>query len=382
MSKYCIMPFASIRIEDALNEQSTKIRPCCFYKYDHKPLFNNIREYLDSTELAQLQHHLLTKNELPPGCVACQKVENANQLSVRQLKEKYFNINALTNTAIQELDLFVSNVCNLTCVMCSPKFSSAVGAEYKKLGLVDDVFNFDETDFILENLTVLTNLKYVSIAGGEFFYAKQHKKILRALVDHNIPNIKITTNGTIYNQHTVDVLKEIPNLSLRFSIDGLGDLYEFIRYPAKWHEVEHNILKFKQELPDAHIEMVIVMNSLTIFGVFDWLAFANKNNIETHFINILGPMLSWETLTDEERKIASEFLINNFVKSKLTRKQIVSLLNYAKSTLPNIKFDPDIRKQTLSKLVTLCQSRNIDIKKLTNLTKMLPSLTQDIDKIC
>jgi organic radical activating enzyme len=381
LEKYCVMPFTSVRIEDAKNARSTSIRPCCLYDFEQPVKFNSIEEYINSPELKNLQQHLLTQDELPSGCFRCQAVESAKQLSVRQLKKKYFNNISPTTTEIQELDLFVSNVCNLSCVMCQPKHSSAVAAEHVKLGLIDQVYNFDETDFVLHNLKLLPNLKYVSIAGGEFFYAKHHKKILLELTDCKIPNIKITTNGTIYNQDTVNILKQIPKLTLRFSLDGVTDRYEFIRYPAKWLTVEKNLLKFKQELPDAHIELVIVMSPMTVYGIYDWLNFANTHEFETHFTNILGDALAWEILTDEERSETSKFLIQNYKNKKLTQPQIVTLLNYANSTLPRIQHNVDLRKKSINLLLALGQLRSVNKENLLKLTAPWPTLCKEIDEI-
>jgi len=374
------MPFASVRLEDSKNNQSNRIRPCCLYKFEHPVKFNNIQEYFNSPELKKLQQHLLTQDDLPVGCSTCQQVESAKQLSVRQLKKKYFNNITPTTTEVQELDLFVSNVCNLSCVMCQPKYSSAVGAEHVKLWLNDQVYNFDETDFVLTNLKSLPNLKYVSVAGGEFFYAKHHKEILQEIVNRKISDVKITSNGTIYNQDTVDILKQIPKLNLRFSIDGINNTYEFIRYPAKWSTVEQNLLKFKQNLPDAHIEVVIVMSPLTIFGVYDWLNFANKIKFETHFINILGDDLAWEILTTEERSIASEFLIQNYKNNNLTKTQILTLLNYASSMLPRIKYNPDLRKKSISRLLALGQLRSVDKESLLKLTAPWENFCKEINE--
>ena len=128
MKKYCIMPFASVRIEDGKNKNSTLIRPCCLFNPDKKTTYTTLNEYFESDMLQELQQHLLTQDTLPLGCSTCRLVEETGQLSVRQLKNRYFDVDHLAETAIQELDIFPSNLCNLKCIMCSPKFSSAIGA--------------------------------------------------------------------------------------------------------------------------------------------------------------------------------------------------------------------------------------------------------------
>ena len=366
MKKYCILPFISVRIEDNKNLNSVGFRPCCFYKDTTLPIFKNIDDYLASDFLKNLQQHLITQDELPPGCNSCSVIESKNQVSVRQLKNKFFQDLVLQQTAIQELDIFPSNTCNLTCIMCSPKFSSLVAAEQKKLGWITKIYNFDETDLILNSLKQLSNLQYIHIAGGEFFYSKHCLKILEAIKAAKIPNIEFITNGTICNDKHISILKTFNNLSLRFSIDGIDDYYEFIRYPAKWDEVKTNILNYKNQLPDAHIEVVMVVQPLNIFNIIEWTQWANDNGIETHWQLITGDM-GWGAITTEEKQLASDFIFSNYKKFKLGQRQLVTLLNYAKNTIPNLPFTPREREQFIFKLVQICKHRKLSAETVTKL---------------
>lgn len=366
MKKYCVLPFISVRIEDNKNLNSTGFRPCCFYRDDNLPSFTNIDDYLNSDFLKNLQQHLLTQDKLPPGCQSCQGIESKNQLSVRQLKNKFFQNLILEQTAIQELDIFPSNTCNLTCIMCNPKFSSSVAAEQKKLGWITEIYNFDKTDLILDSLKQLSNLQYIHIAGGEFFYSKHCLKILEAIESAKIPNVEFITNGTICNNQHISILKTFENLSLRFSIDGIDDYYEFIRHPAKWTDVKTNILNYKNQLPNAHLELVMVVQPLNIFNILEWTQWANDNNIETHW-QLIGGDMGWGAITTEEKKLTTDFIFSNYKKFKLDQKQLLTILNYAKNTIPNLPFSSQERDQFISKLVQLCKHRKLTPNAVTKL---------------
>ena len=366
MKKYCILPFISVRIEDNKNLNSVGFRPCCFYKDTTLPIFKNIDDYLASDFLKNLQQHLITQDELPPGCNSCSVIESKNLLSVRQLKNKFFQDLILQQTSIQELDIFPSNTCNLTCIMCSPNFSSSVAAEQKKLGWITKIYNFDETELILDSLKQLPNLQYIHIAGGEFFYSKHCLKILEAIKAAKISNIEFITNGTVFNENHVSILKTFNNLSLRFSIDGIDDYYEFIRYPAKWNDVKTNILNYKNQLPNAHVEVVMTVQPLNIFNIMEWTQWANDNNIETHW-QLIGGDIGWGAITTEENQLASDFIFSNYKKFKLDQRQLVTVLNYAKNTIPKLPFTPQERKQFISKLVQLCKHRKLSAETVTKL---------------
>jgi MoaA/NifB/PqqE/SkfB family radical SAM enzyme len=366
MKKYCVLPFTSVRVEDTKNLNSIGFRPCCVYKDTTLPVFNNVNDYLNSDFLKNLQQHLITQDELPPGCNGCSTIESKNQLSVRQLKNKFFQDLVLQQTAIQELDIFPSNTCNLTCIMCNPKFSSSIAAEHKRLGWITEIYNFDETDLILDSLKQLSNLQYIHIAGGEFFYSKHCLKILEAIQTEKIPNVKFISNGTICNDKHISILKTFENLSLRFSIDGIDNYYNFIRYPAKWDEVEKNILNYKNQLPNAHLELVMVVQPLNVFGILEWIQWANDNNIETHW-QLIGGDMGWGAITFEEKQLASDFLFSNYKKLKLDQKQLITMLNYAKNTISNLPFIVQEREQFIFKLVQLCKHRKLSAETVTKL---------------
>jgi len=358
MKKYCVLPFVSVRIEDNKNLNSTGVRPCCLYKDNDMPVFKNVSEYLSSDFLKNLQAHFLTQDQLPAGCQYCQTVESRNLLSVRQLKNKFFHNVVLTQSDVKELDIFPSNTCNLKCVMCNPKFSSSIAAEYKKLGWINSIYNFDETDLVVQTIKSLPNLQHIHIAGGEFFYGKHCLRILDAIKIAGIPNVEFITNGTVYNDDHISVLKGFANLSLRFSIDGTGDYYNFIRYPAHWQQVRDNILKFKEQIPNAHLETVMTVQPLNIFNILNWTADMNVLGLETHWQIVVGNM-GWQAITPDEKQLASDFILNNYRKFSLESKQKVTLLNYARNVLPNLPFDTEYRDQFVDRLVQLCKSRKI-----------------------
>jgi sulfatase maturation enzyme AslB (radical SAM superfamily) len=322
-----------------------------------------------------LQEHLLTQDTLPAGCGYCAEVESKNQLSVRQLRNKYFKDTIQPRTQIQYLDIFPSNVCNLNCIMCLPKFSSSIAAEQKILGNVTEIYNFDETDFVIDTINKINDLKSISIAGGEFFYAKHSLKILKAIQQSNITDVKITTNATVCDDRHIAILKTFKNLELRFSIDGTRSTYEFIRYPADWSLVQSNILKFQQQLPDAHLETINVFQPLNVFDQFNWITWANTHNLETHWQVVQGEM-GWQALTQTEKEIAIDFLMVNYKSFELSSKQKLTILNYARNGIPKYEFNPEYRNQFVKKIIQLSNHRKLPVQMVAAPFENWPDLQQ------
>jgi organic radical activating enzyme len=340
--------------------------------------FKSVDEYLNSNFLKNLQSHLLTQNELPAECRACASVEDKNGLSVRQLKQKFFDNQYLTKTDIKELDIFPSNTCNLACVMCSPKFSSAYAAEAKQLEIIDQIYNFDITTIISDSVDSLNSIEYATIAGGEFFYLKHRRLLLEKLFNKNKNiQLKITSNGTVYDDKNLDLLKQFENLVLRFSLDGVEDNYELIRYPANWEEVKNNILQYKSNLPNARIETVMVVQPLGVFSLFEWMDFANQHEFETHWNPVYGNLFSWMILTEEEKTVVSDWLLTELPKHQLNTKQKVFVLNLSKNMLKKEPFLSESRNDTLQRLSSLCKIRNLDLSKVCTILEPWPNLLDD-----
>jgi hypothetical protein len=112
--------------------------------------------------------------------------------------------------------------------------------------------------------------------------------------------------------------------------------------------------------------------------VFDWLEFANQNNLETHWINLLNDDLNWDMLTPVEKNNIVEFIKLGLKNSTLTSRQKISLLNYSKNTIACSEFDSVARTRSIEKIIRLCKHRKISLNVLNLVFKELPDLLQEI----
>jgi molybdenum cofactor biosynthesis enzyme MoaA len=81
--------------------------------------------------------------------------------------------------------------------------------------------------------------------------------------------LHITTNATVWNQRWQNALKRFKLVRIMLSIDAIEDEYEYIRYPAKWQQVEHNV---KQMMLNKNFKIIVyaVVQNLNI-GVLEKL---------------------------------------------------------------------------------------------------------------
>jgi sulfatase maturation enzyme AslB (radical SAM superfamily) len=87
-------------------------------------------------------------------------------------------------------------------------------------------------------------VKIITFRGGEPLLSKTNFHILEQLIlaGNTECFISVSTNGSITpSLYQEKLLKQFKNLNFSFSIDGTGPVFEYIRYPLKWSDIEKNL---------------------------------------------------------------------------------------------------------------------------------------------
>ena len=99
---------------------------------------------------------------------------------------------------------------------------------------------------------------------------EEHFELLGSLVSSGLaPNIEIhyNTNGTQFPVDAQFVWQYFKTVEIAFSIDDLGDRFEYQRTNARWSEVEANIERFR-ELRRQHTNIQLqVCSTVNVFNV-------------------------------------------------------------------------------------------------------------------
>lgn len=137
------------------------------------------------------------------------------------------------------LELELSNLCNLECVMCNGKLSSRIRKHREHLEPL--AVPYDET-FIDQVTEVLPHLHELRINGGEPLLQPLVHRLGERVAEHR-PDLRITiaTNGTVMNGK-VRRLMERCTLHFNISIDSLiAERYEAIRVRASFATLMENV---------------------------------------------------------------------------------------------------------------------------------------------
>jgi sulfatase maturation enzyme AslB (radical SAM superfamily) len=262
----CVDAFKNINIVSRSNQLS--VSPCC--ASDTEPVdtvdFNG-NQYLNQVRESW------NNNQFPAACVNCKNNEDRGLVSRRQGSNSWYQDHSLDNNLIElvRMDYWTGDLCNLACVICGPDNSSVWKQEL-------DLPRADKKTVVNQfwKTIDLSTLRYVHFNGGEPLLSKTHVEFLQALPNKNQVHINYNTNGTILpSKSLLDLWEQFELVQLDFSIDDLGDRFEYQRYPANWKQVQDNLQWYIDNAPHncmfAVNTSVGVLNHANLDNLNAWL---------------------------------------------------------------------------------------------------------------
>ena len=173
---------------------------------------------------------------------------------------------------IDFLDVRYGNFCNLKCRMCGPTDSHQWYDDHVAIsggtgfrdssGRVDLVKNekgrwtTDVFDWFQNNKTYWDNFeehapnaKKLYIVGGEPLIIEEHQESLERLVasgkSHQI-QLEYNSNLTMVPDRLVHLWEQFKQIRIGVSIDGINDVFNYQRTPAKFSAVYKNMLRLQE----------------------------------------------------------------------------------------------------------------------------------------
>lgn len=230
---FCVLPFFGLEI--GITQTS-----CCLLPLDHN--------------IEKIRAEMLSGHR-PQECSKCWRNEDANLPSDRQIKNQ--TLSFLENTTTQSLldrciqnqhsvlmlKIDTSNTCNATCVTCDSLSSSAWAAlERKNNTLPANTWRIRSEDFVYP--LDYDQIRSISFRGGEPFLSSSNFDILDRILAHKNNNclVSFVTNGSVeLTKKQKHILSQFNKVNFCFSIDGIGPVFEYLRYPLVWDTVLNNI---------------------------------------------------------------------------------------------------------------------------------------------
>lgn len=233
------------------------------HRVDHLPLtVENFNEFHNLPKKINDRQLMLDGKWPTGGCEYCMNIENAGGQSDRQFQIQIPNLvppeldvnPTATHVTPRILEIYLDNVCNMSCIYCHDEFSSRIQKENERYG------TFSKSGLVITNKTqrhpefnsisqkfwhwLETNyptLRRMHLLGGEPFFQSQFETCLEFLETHvnkdlefnivsnlKLPQEKLELFVERIKKLLVD--RRIKRFDLTASIDCWGPEQEYIRH--------------------------------------------------------------------------------------------------------------------------------------------------------
>jgi MoaA/NifB/PqqE/SkfB family radical SAM enzyme len=374
--KFCVLPWVSLEASPV-----GTVRPCCLA--DDEIVDNNGNKFklLSSTfnEIQASNHmHSLREEFLagvqPQTCRRCWAEEDAGRTSKRMHtldRLKHMGITpewTADAKPLMFLDLKLGNICNLKCRICGSWSSSQFATEELKFVKDNKKQSFhyemlragawprENSQFWTELEQSLTDIRYLEFTGGEPFLIQEHFDLLQTLVDRGVAGqveIHYNTNGTQYPAHAESIWQHFKHVEIAFSIDDIGNRFEYQRTNARWSQVVDNINQFRLvQNRNSNITLQVcctvnIFNVLYLADVANWI---QTQSFDYVYWNMLhdAPWLSIAHLPQEAKQSVAKHLVEQ-------------------------TFSPEYQKEIQKIIEFMNLGNSIDVDQITNNIRQLDS---------
>ena len=255
---FCIAPWVHIQ-----NTPEGVPKPCCIFKPNiiNSDIKRSLKDAFHGEEWEKLRQRFLNGEQVHE-CDTCYQKEwlsrnDEKDLNVPSLLEnisyrihlnemwKNDMLELLNEPQIRDVDMAMSNKCNFKCIDCGVDRSSAwykeeyelneiiprVGSNIASLArqtkpdsgnAIIDSYEYADADW--------SKVKTIRCIGGETFIDNRYHELLEKIDIDNADVIIVSNGSRPPTKKWTDKLDRAKRVLIQFSIDGIDDVGEYVRY--------------------------------------------------------------------------------------------------------------------------------------------------------
>ena len=351
----CMLPWISIE-----TSPHGTARPCCLSREDIRDidLRQHTIEDAYKSEYMQIMRRQMRAGEKPETCKLCWDEEAAGRDSKRihsrvRLKHLYPLVDWSNDTPDQLwfIDLKLGNICNLKCRICG-SWSSSKWAEEEMKYLPDHVDKKThiayqwlksgawprKSELFWDNLKeLLPQIKYFEFTGGEPWLIQEHWDLLQYAVDNGYSkniDIHYNTNATQeLGPHTM-VWDKFGRVDIAFSVDNVGERFEYERYGANWEQANKIIddVHFARSVdtPNITTQLCFTINIQNVYYLDELLAWADTKPFDSIYFNMLHSPdhMSIARMTPAAKELVLNKLKSMFWSGEFYQREIDNVIRF------------------------------------------------------
>lgn len=268
---------------------------------------DNLTEARNATLIKEIRTTMLS-GKWHPDCARCKQEEESNLRSRRIYENDIWDFSVDDARAITDndgvidvgesptvyYDLRFGNLCNLACRMCGPEDSHTWYKDWVKMygnewddthGKVvlqkndkdrwtTDAYDWHySTTFWDQIESNIQNIEHVYMAGGEPLMIERHYEFLQKCIDQDVAKnivIEYNTNLTNIPSKVLPLWEKFKRVKIGASIDGIGKVLEYQRYPAKWTAIERN-LKLVDTMQNVDAWIACTVTNINVYHIPEFI---------------------------------------------------------------------------------------------------------------
>ena len=292
-------------------------RPCCNIRETYKfktvmpgsihennvvqRMATDVNDFINDPVIVEIREDIINERR-SKHCYKCWDLEKVGITSPREIgNQTHTNKDnhdlqsessgsRITNSDVEYLDISLGNICNLKCRSCNPSCSHTwikEATEIKDYGWPAITINHatqlaSEPWFVSafrENFydPILPSVKVINFLGGEPLIVKEHYDWLAHIIECGWAKdieLRYNTNGTLVPNRILDIWKHFKKVTLSLSLDAVGPLAYYVRFPSEWSVILKNVQKLKQHCliyNNLRIQIHTTVSMINVMGLADMI---------------------------------------------------------------------------------------------------------------
>ena len=238
------------------------------------PQFDTLEDMESSVWLLKTKEKM-ANNYWPAECVRCQETDpDSIRMYATALDDQ------TNSTDYLQVGGVLDNLCNATCLTCNENLSTRIG-------------NLNGPGFpVVNNLDQFYQLPqerivHLDINGGEPAYSKNYKRLL-AKLPPNLKTIRLNTNCSTVLTELTDIANRGIEVTVTVSCDGVGAVFEYVRWPILWSNFYNNLMQYKT-MP-VKLNLWTTVSVLNVDDLPNIQTFAQEHGIDHSYAYLKIPI--------------------------------------------------------------------------------------------
>jgi sulfatase maturation enzyme AslB (radical SAM superfamily) len=205
----------------------------------------------------------------PTECQRCQQTEQINNTSIRlnaiEFDRKQTRLDYLTVGGV------LDNICNSACQSCNQHLSTKIGSLISRnYPIVDNSAAFWQLP--------LERVVHLDVNGGEPSASKNYRNVLKN-IPPSVESVRINTNCSTIIPEIAELLERDIRVTVTVSLDGIGRIHDYVRWPIKWENFERNLDTYKN-MGIQELNTWTTVSALNIGDLKNILEYAKQQGID------------------------------------------------------------------------------------------------------